>query len=215
METLRQDDIIDKRLYDMRTVVVGAGGIGSFLVLSLAKMGMDNILVCDPDDVEAHNIPNQLYGENDKGDKKVEALSRLVRRMTGTEVEEYPYRIDHVANQLPEHDLLISAVDSMAARMALFGTRYPKAWFMDGRMGAQMAWVLSVDPKNKEARRYYESKLYTDDEASEEPCTARATVFGGFGISGIMASVARRIAMKDFPPKEVIFDYVTWTLLQS
>lgn len=211
MDFWRQEDLIDSRLHGMKTAVIGAGGIGSFLVLSLAKMGIADLIVCDPDEVEPHNVPNQLYGEADVGLAKVQALAGIVGRQTGTFIEPIEGEVTEPSTQLPGHDLLIAAVDSMEARKKLFEGRNSEGWYMDGRMGAQMAWVLTVPPGDK--GEYYQSKLYSDKEASEEPCTARSTVYGGYAISCVLANIARRVAMDDSPPKEVILDLVTWTMM--
>src|SRR5690554_7355564 len=55
-------------------------------ILQLAKLGITNITVWDFDVVEEHNVPNQLFGLNDIGKPKVEALKQIVAEHTGTEI---------------------------------------------------------------------------------------------------------------------------------
>ena len=58
----RQLTLFDPSLYkDVPVVVVGVGGIGSGVLMGLAKMGVSNITVYEDDLIERHNIPNQFY----------------------------------------------------------------------------------------------------------------------------------------------------------
>ena len=83
MDLSRQQDLIDPDQLDVPITVVGCGGIGSFVVLTLAKMGCRALTVYDDDRVEPHNIPNQAYRLADVGRLKVEALAELVREVAG------------------------------------------------------------------------------------------------------------------------------------
>ena len=44
-----------------KVLVIGAGGIGSFLIPLLDKVGLYDISVADPDSVEGKNIPYQNF----------------------------------------------------------------------------------------------------------------------------------------------------------
>ena len=57
----RQLDIVNIDKLQVPIIVVGAGAIGSFVTLALAKMGCGNITSYDMDTVEEHNLPNQFY----------------------------------------------------------------------------------------------------------------------------------------------------------
>jgi molybdopterin/thiamine biosynthesis adenylyltransferase len=67
--------------------VIGAGAVGSAIVLQLAKLGLEKIRVWDPDVVEPHNLANQRYLQADIGAFKVEALARAVKDATGHDIE--------------------------------------------------------------------------------------------------------------------------------
>ena len=58
----------DKR----KIMIIGAGGIGSFLIPLLDKTGLYNITVFDPDVVEVKNITYQNFTESDVEKLKVE-----------------------------------------------------------------------------------------------------------------------------------------------
>ena len=57
-----------------KVLIIGAGGIGSFLIPLLKKTGLYSITVADPDIVEKKNLPYQNYGEEDIGDNKASLM---------------------------------------------------------------------------------------------------------------------------------------------
>lgn len=63
-----------EKLEKATITILGIGGIGSWLIESLARSGIGNLRLIDPDTVELSNLPRQaLYSENDIGKLKVEA----------------------------------------------------------------------------------------------------------------------------------------------
>ena len=75
----RQLDVLDvPRLARTPITVIGAGAVGSFTVLALAKCGAEKITVWDDDSIESHNLPNQWYRLADLGRPKVQALKALI-----------------------------------------------------------------------------------------------------------------------------------------
>ena len=61
--------------------VIGCGSIGSNVAELLARYGITDITLWDFDEVEPHNIANQLYTEEDIGKKKVIALGSLLYKI--------------------------------------------------------------------------------------------------------------------------------------
>lgn len=81
MDYSRIESSVDvKLLRKTKIVVVGAGGSYSF-VISMARMGIGEIIVLDFDTVEASNIVRQGYAQADIGKYKVEALGEAVKRI--------------------------------------------------------------------------------------------------------------------------------------
>src|SRR5207244_2270936 len=70
----RQLDLLPLERLDVPVTVIGAGAVGSFVTLTLAKMGLRDLTVFDDDVVDVHNLPNQFYRLTDLGRPKVEAL---------------------------------------------------------------------------------------------------------------------------------------------
>ena len=69
------------RLAAARVLVVGAGGLGSPVLLYLTAAGVGTIGICDSDVVEASNLQRQLlHGEGDVGIPKPDSA---VRHLSG------------------------------------------------------------------------------------------------------------------------------------
>ena len=73
LDILQPDDLVRP------ITIIGVGGIGSPVALALTKMGCRRLTLFDPDTIEPHNLPNQLYRLRDVGRPKVEALADLLR----------------------------------------------------------------------------------------------------------------------------------------
>lgn len=60
--------------------IIGVGAVGSYIALTLAKLGIKKLYIWDFDIVEEHNITNQVYDYNDLGKPKTEALKEHLLR---------------------------------------------------------------------------------------------------------------------------------------
>ena len=64
-----------------RVVILGCGSVGSLVAMELARAGVGNFLLADPDTMEYHNICRHQCGIEDVGDLKINALSRKLRNI--------------------------------------------------------------------------------------------------------------------------------------
>ena len=185
---LRQQDILPvEKLREAKVTLIGAGAVGSFTALTLAKMGIGHLEVYDGDSVESHNLPNQWYRLSDLGSYKVDALKAILETFSDTEV------VCHSGNfsAQPVEGIVVSAVDSMDARMSLW--RHIRksrrvSLYLDTRMGAEVGKIFAIRPGDPEEVRIYEQDLYPSSEALQVPCTARATVYCASGLAAFTAS---------------------------
>lgn len=60
---------------DGRCHIIGCGSVGATVAELLVRAGITNLVLYDFDIVEAHNIANQIYTEEDVGRPKIEALA--------------------------------------------------------------------------------------------------------------------------------------------
>lgn len=215
MDFLRQSAIVGPA--DLPSVtVIGAGGIGSFTLLALAKMGVQDLVVWDFDIVEEHNAPNQLYGPNHVGMLKVDAAQQICESLAG--VDTFRYTGYTKRFHPPVDGVVVSGVDSMAARKEIWESikYHPTvSLYVDARMGAQVCRIHSINPCDPEHIKWYEGTLISDEAALQEPCTARAIVYNGFMIASLVANQVKKLAKREEVFKEIIFDMVTLTMMTT
>jgi adenylyltransferase/sulfurtransferase len=116
-----------ERLARARVVVAGAGGLGSAVLPVLAAAGVGELVVVDPDVVEASNLHRQtLHTATDLGRAKVESAAEALRALTagrdGTgAVIPVPAAVDaeNAAALVADADLVVDGTDSLEARYAL------------------------------------------------------------------------------------------------
>lgn len=71
------------RIHDAKVVVIGMGGLGSWICLALACLGVGSIVGIDPDFVEPSNLARQpIYLSDDVGQLKVEAARAFFQRFS-------------------------------------------------------------------------------------------------------------------------------------
>lgn len=110
-----------RRLMKARVLVVGAGGLGSPVLLYLAAAGIGTLGIIDDDQVDLSNLQRQVvHATPDVGRPKVEsAQARLQAINPEVRVELHPLRLTP-ANALS----IISAYDIVADGSDNFATRY-------------------------------------------------------------------------------------------
>jgi molybdopterin/thiamine biosynthesis adenylyltransferase len=187
---IRQSGLVDASILKTQIVVIGAGGIGSFTTLALAKMGFEDITVWDYDMVEEHNLPNQFYPSGLVGQAKVSALARVVKDFTDIEIS----TVKGEYKGEPINGLVVMAVDSMSARKLIFDSNINREeciGFIDGRMGGNQLEVYSVLKKNTLDARLYKRTLCTDAKAADVRCTEKAVMYNVLTIASWVANQAR------------------------
>lgn len=68
-------------LKNSKVAIAGCGGLGSNVAVSLARVGVGNIILCDFDIVEPSNLNRQQYFVSDIGKFKVCALKDILLRI--------------------------------------------------------------------------------------------------------------------------------------
>ena len=96
-----------------KVLIIGAGGIGSFLIPLLDKVKMYDITVADPDKVETKNLTYQNFNEDDVNYYKVEALANAGIKM---KFSKFPIL---TAKQMQGYDLVVCCVDNLSVRRTL------------------------------------------------------------------------------------------------
>lgn len=209
---LRQQDIISPTELDIPITVIGLGGIGSPTTYLLAKMGCSDLTLYDGDTVEDHNLPNQFYGLSDIGHNKVFALTHRIHHDLDITVKPMTRHF----NNSPVGEIVISCVDSMATRQAIWQhvkKQSDVGLYLEARMGGEMCRIYTIKNPYYEDTAWYEDMLYTDDNALPLPCTARATIYTGTLIASLLTYQVKCYAKSQDVSKEIIFDFVTSTFI--
>jgi hypothetical protein len=188
--------------------VIGAGSVGSFVTLTLAKMGMKKIKVYDDDVVEKHNMPNQFYPIFAVRDqmKKVDALGMVIMGFMGMWIDAISKKYTKYS---PSH-IIISSVDSIEARRAIWKSIKPHlfkkrgtALYIDTRMGGEYMRIFTVSKKADIAP--YEKTLIREGE--HLPCTARTVVYNVVTVAGLVGCIIKAfLTGKGRMPTQVVFD---------
>lgn len=204
---LVSDSVLRQPIY-----IIGLGSIGSFVALTLAKMGFIDLTGQDMDKVEDHNIPTQFFPAQSVGEYKALALADMVYSMSGTFIS------NSIDAWTPETrypvgtQALIVAVDDMDLRMAIW-----KAWgkkvpiYIEARMGAQVARVYTINTSDEAECAFYESTLYPQSEAAPDRCAMKSIIYTVLGCAALITSQVKKALSIERYPTEIIYDFVSQT----
>jgi molybdopterin/thiamine biosynthesis adenylyltransferase len=193
----RQAEIIPSEVLGERITIIGAGAIGGWVALSLAKMGFNNLTVYDDDTVSIENMNCQFYPYKAIGEKKVDSLKKLVKAFANVEIMTFDRRFSSELDNM-QSGIVISAVDSMSARKAIWekhkfcGTT---KFIIDPRMGAEKSLMYVMCPTSEKDINSYEKTLYTDENAVQERCTAKATIYTANLLAGQVCKAVKDIVV--------------------
>ena len=200
----RQLDILKPDALHEQITIVGAGAIGSFTALLLAKSGFQDITVYDFDSVSIENMNNQFYRLKDIGKPKVIALHELIKDFTDVDIVAAQGKFT-AENMRGLKGTLITAVDSMAVRREILdnfcysGLRL----VIDPRMSAEFLTMQTYDSTRLQA---YEKSLVDDKDAVQEACTAKSTAYTASLAAGYVMKTVKNHVMGEQVPKTMFWD---------
>ena len=109
-----------EKLASARVLVIGAGGLGSPVLLYLAAAGIGTIGIVDDDVVDISNLQRQIiHRTEDVGSKKVDsARARLLALDPNIKVEVYPNRLnpENALDVLKGWDVVVDGTDNIPTR---------------------------------------------------------------------------------------------------
>jgi tRNA A37 threonylcarbamoyladenosine dehydratase len=134
------DDGVD-RLGRATVTVLGLGGVGSFAAEALVRSGVGRVILIDYDRICVTNVNRQLHaGKGTLGKSKVAVMAERLRGINPDAVidprAEF-YRAETSARLLvPEPDVVVDAIDNVAAKMHLIATCVRERLRLVSAMGA-------------------------------------------------------------------------------
>ena len=192
--------------------IIGAGGIGSHVVLVLAKMGLTRLRVFDPDTIDVHNVSNQLYGPDQIGEFKVYALAHLIKAATGTVINDaFP---EAYVNQ-PLSEIVISGLDSLETRRVLWHQircQWVTNLYIDGRMGGEQVTVFPVDIGQPDQVKAYTKSIQPRVVAEDVPCTERAIIYSLWFCAAAIGKIIQAHLTDQVLPTEFLADLRNFNL---
>ncbi len=112
-----------ERLLKSRALVIGAGGLGSPVVLYLASAGVGHITLCDPDSVDLTNLQRQIVHRVESiGTPKVESARRTLASINPeVRIQAIQERVagERLDSLVAEADVVLDASDNFATRHAV------------------------------------------------------------------------------------------------
>jgi len=112
-----------KRISNSRVLVIGAGGLGSPILMYLAASGVKELGICDFDVVDETNLQRQiLFNDKSVGkDKALEAKTKITELNPNVKVSVFNEMITskNAGNIVKDFDLVIDGSDNFATRYLL------------------------------------------------------------------------------------------------
>ncbi|MFN4152748.1 MAG: HesA/MoeB/ThiF family protein, partial [Candidatus Sericytochromatia bacterium] len=109
-----------KKLLDSRVLVVGAGGLGSPILIYLASAGVGTIGIIDPDIVDISNLHRQIIHFNKNiGKSKVSSAKETINLINpNTNVITYYERLSetNALNIISNYDIVIDGTDNFTSK---------------------------------------------------------------------------------------------------
>ena len=109
-----------RRLKNARVLVVGAGGLGSPVLLYLAAAGVGTLGIVDDDDVDVSNLQRQvIHGVSDVGSSKADSAARSIAELNPlVHVVLHREHLDNsnVLEIFAGYDLVVDGTDNFATR---------------------------------------------------------------------------------------------------
>ncbi len=144
-----------RRIAAARIAVVGAGGLGSPVLLALAAAGVGELVIIDDDTVERTNLQRQLaHRVDDIGTAKTSSAARAVRDLSPlTVVHERPVRLtaDNARELFAGAHLVIDGSDTFDTREAVAAATeslgIPLVWGAVQEWAAQVTVFWSAPPE--------------------------------------------------------------------
>jgi len=180
-------------------ILAGLGGIGSHCCLQLARMNIAKLVLYDDDVVEPANMSGQLYGVEDVGKAKVDAMLNAVRNYTSMQ---NVYALNERFTEESEAgDVMICGFDNMKARKIFFTSwcnhvqskpeeERKNCLFIDGRLDISMLQVLCIRGDDEyNIKRYTDEFIFSDRHAEATVCSLKQTTYLACMIGSIMVNL--------------------------
>jgi adenylyltransferase/sulfurtransferase len=109
-----------RKIFDSKVLIVGAGGLGSPVALYLALAGVGTIGIVDFDLVDLSNLQRQILHQNDDVGKRKVVSARETINAYNPDVKvithEEPLHSENAIGIIEQYDIVVNGADNFAAR---------------------------------------------------------------------------------------------------
>ena len=188
------------RLLRSKVLVIGAGGLGSPVLMYLAAAGVGTLGIVDFDTVDITNLQRQIvHGTGDIDRPKVDsARDRLAAINPEIEIRTHPFRLtaDNAADLFAGYDLVLDGSDNFTTRYlvndACFFTRTPLVSAALLRFEGQLTTIKAFEDGENPCYRC----LFPHPPAPG--LVARCETAGIFGsVAGVLGTLQATEALKE------------------
>lgn len=184
-----------------KITIIGCGATGSNMALIAARMGFTKFDLWDADNVESHNLPNQVFFTRHIYQNKAEALAEILKefnpRIEVTVHKEFFYSEQHKDSI---SGILILTVDSNSARKDIYKSFHQNSeieYVIETKMGWDYAELHLIDNLNSEHCEKWLKSLKDDKDIPDGPCNLRicttlVTIVSSYAIHSLCAKYAAR-----------------------
>jgi len=117
------EDVFEK-FKDVKLILLGVGGVGSFALDALYNTGITNITIVDFDTYEESNLNRQMGSFGNIGRIKVEALKEKYPEVTPIHIKITPEWIDNF--DFSSYDYILDAIDDVKPKVHLIKKHFTK-----------------------------------------------------------------------------------------
>ena len=118
----RHGEKLQKKFSSGAVAICGLGGLGSNIAISLARAGIEKLILIDFDKVDITNLHRQQYKANQIGMDKTDALSENLKEIAPyINIESHTVRIteDNAVGLLKDADIICEAFDNAECKAML------------------------------------------------------------------------------------------------
>ena len=132
----RQDPIVNEKLKDAKVSILGCGGLGSNIAMTLARSGIGELYLYDFDLIEYSNLNRQNFTLDELGGDKAELTKKKIESTL-------PYVKCHNQNIYLDTESMDSIVDRTDIFIEAFDNKESKTMLFDYFVGRQDKYLIT------------------------------------------------------------------------
>ncbi len=176
------------KLMKAKVLIIGAGGLGSPLMLYLAAAGVTNITIIDDDTVELSNLQRQIiYEKWDIGESKAEKAAQAAEDINpDVKVKFIKAKIDkgNVDELISSHDIIADGCDNFPTRLLVGDSCYKHKKTLVSASVAKFSGQISTFKPFEKDMPCYRCLVGDKPHDSENSCTRGGVIGAVAGVTG-------------------------------